>query len=145
LEAAGDVGGVRFVNDSKATNTEAAEFGLGSFMEPLVWVVGGVDKGNDYGLLFEIARKNVKAIVCLGKDNQKILSAFAGLGVPMEEAFSAEEAVKTAFALAAPGDVVLLSPACASFDLFKNYEHRGDAFKAAVKALSLDKAAAMKL
>ena len=101
----------------------------------MVWIVGGTDKGNDYSVLDELVKEKVKAIVCLGVDNAKIHAAFGDLVPAMADALSAEEAVKKAAAFAAPGDVVLLSPCCASFDLFKNYEDRGEQFKAAVRNL----------
>jgi UDP-N-acetylmuramoylalanine--D-glutamate ligase len=103
--------------------------------KPVVWVVGGVDKGNDYSTLVELVKQKVKAIVCLGSDNAKLRKAFAHLVKDMVETQSAEHAVQAAYALSEPGDVVLLSPACASFDLFENYEERGRRFKAAVRSL----------
>ena len=102
---------------------------------PTVWIVGGQDKGNDYSPLSELVRQKVKAIVCMGLDNAKIRAFFGPLGKPMVETHSAEEAVRQAAALSEPGDMVLLSPACASFDLFKNYEHRGQLFREAVERL----------
>jgi UDP-N-acetylmuramoylalanine--D-glutamate ligase len=102
---------------------------------PTIWVVGGQDKGNDYSPLFKLVRKKVKAIVCMGADNSKIVNAFKKFKKPVKETRSAEEAVKTATSFAEKGDTVLLSPACASFDLFKNYEDRGEQFKQAVLKL----------
>ncbi|MBN2806438.1 MAG: UDP-N-acetylmuramoyl-L-alanine--D-glutamate ligase [Prolixibacteraceae bacterium] len=127
--------GVDFINDSKATNINSAWYALESMTRPVVWIVGGIDKGNDYNELAELVRTKVKAIVCLGKDNSKIISAFSGLVADMVETQSMEHAVKSAHFLSEPGDVVLLSPACASFDLFNNYEDRGQQFKTAVRNL----------
>ena len=126
---------VLYINDSKATNVDSAWYALECQKKPVVWIVGGTDKGNDYSVLMDLVREKVKAIVCLGKDNTKIHAAFGPLGKPMADALSADEAVKKAAAFAEPGDVVLLSPCCASFDLFKNYEDRGAQFKAAVRTL----------
>ena len=136
LESAGTIEGVQFINDSKATNVDAVWYALESLRSPAVLILGGVDKGNDYSLIEKLVQEKVKAIVCMGTDNAPIQKAFAHLGIPMEEAGSATEAVKVAFAQASAGDVVLLSPACASFDLFKNYEDRGRQFKTAVQALA---------
>jgi UDP-N-acetylmuramoylalanine--D-glutamate ligase len=102
---------------------------------PVVWIVGGQDKGNDYAALFALVREKVKAIVCLGLDNRKILDAFGSFGLPVLETTSARDAVAAASSLAGKGDVVVLAPACASFDLFRNYEDRGDQFREAVYAL----------
>jgi UDP-N-acetylmuramoylalanine--D-glutamate ligase len=135
LEKVATVNGVAFINDSKATNVNSAWYALESMDRPVVWVAGGQDKGNDYSVLMDLVKAKVKAIVLLGADNTKLLNAFGGLGLPMAETRSAEQAVQAAYALAEPGDVVLLSPACASFDLFANYEERGRRFKAAVRAL----------
>jgi UDP-N-acetylmuramoylalanine--D-glutamate ligase len=134
MEPAATVRGVEFVNDSKATNVNSTWFALESMTKPTVLILGGVDKGNDYSLLEELVAEKVKAIVCMGLDNKKIHEYFDGK-VKTVDATSAEGAVKAAFEAAAPGDVVLLSPACASFDLFKNYEDRGKQFKEAVKNL----------
>lgn len=136
LEKVAETGGVLWINDSKATNVDAVFFALQAMERPAVWIIGGQDKGNDYAPLLPLARRRVKAIVCLGVDNSKIISAFSELNVPLVETRSAAEAVQAAASLADEGDVVLLSPACASFDLFKNYEDRGDQFKAAVHALN---------
>ncbi|MDX9751988.1 MAG: UDP-N-acetylmuramoyl-L-alanine--D-glutamate ligase [Flavobacteriales bacterium] len=135
LEHVAMVHDVEFINDSKATNINATWYALECMDKPVVWVAGGQDKGNDYGQLMELVRHKVKAIVCLGADNARLRKAFDPLGLPMAEARSAEDAVRAAHALAEAGDVVLLSPACASFDLFTNYEDRGRRFKTAVKAL----------
>ncbi len=135
LETAGTIGGVEFVNDSKATNVDSVSYALESFDRPLVWIAGGLDKGNDYDLIKEQVRRRVKALVCLGKDNAKLKKFFAGTVPEIHETNKVEEAVRLAFEAARPGDVALLSPACASFDLFKNYEDRGEQFKKAVLEL----------
>src|SRR5687767_8615646 len=134
MEHVATVRGVEFINDSKATNVNSSWFALESMTRPTVLILGGVDKGNDYSLIRDLVREKVKAIVCMGTDNRKIHEAFDS-DVKLVDTHSAEEAVQAAYALAAPGDVVLLSPACASFDLFKNYEDRGKQFKDAVKNL----------
>ena len=135
LEPVMSVGGVLYINDSKATNVDSAWYALECQKRPVVWIVGGTDKGNDYSLLNDLVKEKVKGIVCLGVDNAKIHAAFGGMVSRMEDALSAEEAVQKASRMAAAGDVVLLSPCCASFDLFKNYEDRGEQFKAAVRNL----------
>jgi UDP-N-acetylmuramoylalanine--D-glutamate ligase len=128
------VRGVEFINDSKATNVNSTWYALESMTKPTVLILGGVDKGNDYTLIKDLVKEKVKAIVCMGVNNQKIHDAFEG-EVKLVDTGSAEDAVRAAFELATVGDVVLLSPACASFDLFKNYEDRGAQFKEAVKNL----------
>ncbi|WP_133273610.1 UDP-N-acetylmuramoyl-L-alanine--D-glutamate ligase [Hymenobacter radiodurans] len=139
LQLVGEVNGVKFINDSKATNVEAAWFALDGVQQPIVWIAGGTDKGNDYTSLLPLAKQKAKALICLGVDNEKLKASF-GIVVPhLEETQSVETAVRRAAELAAPGDVVLLSPACASFDLFKNYEDRGQQFAAAVEKLSQEK------
>ena len=135
LEPVLSIKDVLYINDSKATNIDSAWYALECQKRPVVWIVGGTDKGNDYSILNDLVREKVKAIVCMGVDNAKIHAAFGSMGKPMSDALSAEEAVKQAAGFAEPGDVVLLSPCCASFDLFKNYEDRGAQFKAAVRAL----------
>lgn len=135
LEKVLKIQGVEYVNDSKATNTNSAYFALDSMNTPTVWIVGGVDKGNDYNELMQLVREKVKAIVCLGVDNQKIMSAFGNVVDVITETTSMTEAVKMASMLSEKGDTVLLSPACASFDLFESYEDRGKQFKAAVQNL----------
>lgn len=135
LEIVETIKGVSFINDSKATNVDAAFYGLSAMDGPTIWVVGGTDKGNDYTVLNELVHAKVKAIVCLGIDNHKIIEHFADQVDMIAETNTAQNAVKTAYSLSTPGDVVLLSPACASFDLFKNYEDRGNQFKAAVMHL----------
>jgi UDP-N-acetylmuramoylalanine--D-glutamate ligase len=134
MEAVLTVRGVEFINDSKATNVNSTWYALESMTRPTVLILGGVDKGNDYTLIEELVQEKVKAIVCMGIDNKKIHDAFEGK-VNLVDTASAEEAVAAAYQLASPGDAVLLSPACASFDLFKNYEDRGTQFKQAVKNL----------
>lgn len=129
------VRGVEFINDSKATNVNSTWYALESMDRPTVLILGGVDKGNDYSLIRDLVKEKVKAIVCLGVDNRKIHEAFQNDVPLMVNTGSAEEAVKAAFHFATKGDVVLLSPACASFDLFKNYEDRGRQFKEAVRDL----------
>jgi UDP-N-acetylmuramoylalanine--D-glutamate ligase len=134
MEPVATIRGIEFINDSKATNVNSAWYALESMTKPTVLIMGGVDKGNDYSLIRELVMEKVKAIVCLGLDNKKIHEAFAK-EMKVVDAASAEHAVKAAYNLAVQGDVVLLSPACASFDLFKNYEDRGQQFKEAVKNL----------
>ena len=135
MEPVSTVRGVEFINDSKATNVNSTWYALESMTKPVILILGGIDKGNDYSLIREMVKEKVKAIVCLGKDNRKIHEAFQNDVPLMVNTGSAEEAVKAAFHFANKGDVVLLSPACASFDLFKNYEDRGDQFKLAVRDL----------
>ncbi len=135
MEFVAMVRGVEFINDSKATNVNSTWFALESMNKPTVLVLGGTDKGNDYGLIAELVKEKVKAIVCMGLDNKKIIEAFKDMVPVIIETDSAKKAVNASFKLAAKGDVVLLSPACASFDLFKNYEDRGRQFKDAVKEL----------
>ncbi len=137
LEPVLSVGGVLYVNDSKATNIDAAWYALECQSRPVVWIVGGTDKGNDYSVLASLVRDKVKAIVCLGKDNAKIHAAFEDIVGKDRicDTLSAAEAVRESARFASEGDVVLLSPCCASFDLFKNYEDRGDQFKEAVRQL----------
>ncbi len=135
LEPVMKVHGIHFINDSKATNVNATWYALESVKGKAVWIAGGVDKGNDYNELFNLVENKIKAIVCLGKDNQRIVKAFAGKVESIVETTSMEEAVKAAYYLARDGETVLLSPACASFDLFESFEDRGRQFKAAVRAL----------
>jgi UDP-N-acetylmuramoylalanine--D-glutamate ligase len=135
MEPVGVVRGVEYINDSKATNVNSTWFALESMTKPVILVLGGVDKGNDYSLIHDLVKEKVKAIVCLGTDNTKIHKAFGSMVEVMVNTSSAEEAVRAAYHLSSKGDVVLLSPACASFDLFANYEERGRKFKAAVKEL----------
>jgi len=135
MEKVATVRGIEFINDSKATNVNSAWFALESMEKPVTLILGGVDKGNDYELLKDMVAEKVKAIVCMGTDNAKIHAAFSDVVEKIVDTNSAEDAVKQAYALSSKGDVVLLSPACASFDLFKNYEDRGEQFKKAVKEL----------
>ncbi len=132
MERVGEINGAAYINDSKATNVDAVFYALDAMNTPVVWIVGGQDKGNDYEPLRALVRQKVKAIVCLGADNGKIIEFFERDVPKIAESRSAEEAVRAAMAVAAPGDTVLLSPACASFDLFRNYEDRGDQFREAV-------------
>jgi UDP-N-acetylmuramoylalanine--D-glutamate ligase len=135
MEPVSTVRGVEFINDSKATNVNSTWYALESMTKPTILIIGGVDKGNDYSLLRDLVRTKVKALVCMGVDNRKIHEAFQSDVSVIVNTGSAQEAVFSAFRLANKGDVVLLSPACASFDLFKNYEDRGDQFKKAVREL----------
>jgi UDP-N-acetylmuramoylalanine--D-glutamate ligase len=135
MEHVATVRGVEFINDSKATNVNSTWYALESMTKPTILILGGVDKGNDYSLLADLVKEKVKAIICLGTDNAKIHEAFGDMVNPVVDTKTAEEAVQTAFHFSGKGDVVLLSPACASFDLFKNYEDRGNQFKKVVKDL----------
>ena len=135
LEKVLKINNVQYINDSKATNVNATFFALDSMNTPTVWIVGGVDKGNDYDELMALVREKVKGIICLGVDNKKLADKFEGLVDMFVETTSMTEAVKIANKMAEKGDTVLLSPACASFDLFENYEDRGRQFKQAVKNL----------
>ena len=135
MEHVNTIRGVEFINDSKATNVNSTWYALESMEKPTILILGGIDKGNDYSLIRDLVKEKVKAIVCLGVDNRKIHEAFRNDVALMVNTASAEEAVKAAFHFANKGDVVLLSPACASFDLFKNYEDRGEQFKKAVRDL----------
>jgi UDP-N-acetylmuramoylalanine--D-glutamate ligase len=128
LERVGEWNGVEWVNDSKATNVDAVWYALESMTRPVVWIAGGTDKGNDYSALLPLVREKVKALVCMGADNTKLLEAFGGV-VPVADTHSLDEAMQAAADAATAGDTVLLSPACASFDLFKNYEDRGGQYK----------------
>jgi len=134
MESVAMIRGVEFINDSKATNVNSTWYALESMTKPTVLILGGIDKGNDYSLIKELVQEKVKAIVCMGTDNQKIHEAFDGV-VNIVDTASAEHAVRASFELSSIGDVVLLSPACASFDLFRNYEDRGKQFKEAVMSL----------
>jgi UDP-N-acetylmuramoylalanine--D-glutamate ligase len=135
LEHVGKVNGVTFINDSKATNINSTWYALGSMNQPTVWIAGGQDKGNDYNELMEFVKAKVKVIICMTKDSSKIRKAFEGVVGTIIDVNGAEQAVRAAYDLAHEGDTVLLSPACASFDMFENYEDRGRQFKAAVKGL----------
>lgn len=135
LESVAVINEVEFVNDSKATNVDSVVYALGSYDKPLVWIAGGIDKGNDYNLIKKEVKEKVRALICLGKDNEKLHKAFDGVVPVVKETQSVKELVKMALQVAQKGDVVLLSPACASFDLFKNYEDRGDQFRREVLEL----------
>jgi UDP-N-acetylmuramoylalanine--D-glutamate ligase len=137
LESVATINGVEFVNDSKATNVDSVIYGLGSYNRPqsLVWIAGGIDKGNDYNLIKDQVREKVHTLICLGKDNAKLKDFFGSIVRDVQETQTVKELVRMALRSAKEGDVVLLSPACASFDLFKNYEDRGDQFRAAVLEL----------
>ncbi len=135
LEHVAEIHGIKFINDSKATNVNSTWYALESIEGQMVWIVGGVDKGNDYSMLDELVTAKVKAVICMGVDNKKLLDHFSGKVGQIAEAGSAEEAVSLAYRMARKGDTVILSPACASFDLFENYEDRGHKFKMAVRAL----------
>ena len=135
LEPVLSVADVMYINDSKATNVDSAWYALESQTRPVVWIVGGKDKGNDYSILEDLVREKVKGIVCMGLDNSKIHAAFDSITSNIVDTASADEAVKAASRMAEAGDVVLLSPCCASFDLFENYEDRGRKFKEAVRRL----------
>jgi len=135
LEKVVKVRGIQFINDSKATNINSTWYALESMEEPVVWIVGGVDKGNDYSVLFDLVDEKVKGIVCLGIDNKKIHDAFDGKVDIIVDANSMEQAVKLSYEIANKDEIVLLSPACASFDLFKSYEDRGVQFKEEVRNL----------
>ncbi|RDV15783.1 UDP-N-acetylmuramoyl-L-alanine--D-glutamate ligase [Pontibacter diazotrophicus] len=139
LQPVGVAKEVTYINDSKATNVEAVWYALEGIKQPIIWIAGGVDKGNDYSTLVELAREKVKVLVCLGKDNKKLQETFKRVVPIIAETTSIEYAVRLSRSLATAGDVVLLSPACASFDLFKNYEHRGQRFKEAVEKIVLKK------
>jgi UDP-N-acetylmuramoylalanine--D-glutamate ligase len=135
LEPVIKVSGINFINDSKATNVNSTWYALECMETDVIWIVGGTDKGNDYSELFPVVKQKVKAIVCLGKDNKKIIDAFKDKVATIIETTSMEEAVRSSYYLAKKGDTVLLSPCCASFDLFNNYEDRGRQFKTAVRNL----------
>lgn len=136
LEPAGKVNGIEFINDSKATNVDSVYYALESMVAPIIWIAGGEDKGNDYNQLNGLARDKVKALICLGQDNRKLIAHFTGIVPTLYETQDIMNAVRHAFMLAEAGDVVLLSPACASFDLFRNYQDRGEQFKQAVKQIA---------
>jgi UDP-N-acetylmuramoylalanine--D-glutamate ligase len=135
MENVANINGVSFVNDSKGTNVDATAYALDSYSSPLIWIAGGVDKGNDYKVLLPIVQNKVKILICLGKNNEKLRETFEGTIPVIKETQSIDEAVSWGLDMGEKGDVVLLSPACASFDLFKNYEDRGNQFKSAVATL----------
>lgn len=132
LEPVGTIQGVEFINDSKATNVDSVVYALGSYEKPLIWIAGGIDKGNDYNLIRDEVEKKVKMLICLGKDNEKLKKFFGKIVPKVVETQSIKDVVKIAMDFALKGDMVLLSPACASFDLFNNYEDRGNQFREAV-------------
>ncbi|MEK6781332.1 MAG: UDP-N-acetylmuramoyl-L-alanine--D-glutamate ligase [Bacteroidota bacterium] len=132
LESVAIINDVEFINDSKATNVDSVVYGLGSYSGPLIWIAGGIDKGNDYKLIQEQVKEKVRVLICLGKDNEKLKKAFGGVVKEIYETQSVKELAQLALKVSKAGDVVLLSPACASFDLFKNYEDRGNQFREAV-------------
>lgn len=135
LEKVLQINGVQYINDSKAVNVNATFYALDGINTSTVWIVGGVDKGNDYEPLLPLVNEKVKAIICLGHDNDKIIETFGNIVDFMIETVSLEEAVKIAYKLAEDGESVLFSPACASYDLFENYEDRGKQFKQSVRQL----------
>lgn len=135
LESVLQIYGIEFINDSKATNVNSTWYALESMQKPTIWIAGGVDKGNDYSQLLKLAKEKVKALICLGEDNSKLHAAFEGQIPLVIDAASMDEAVRMSYKLGDKGDAVLLSPACASFDLFENYEDRGRQFKYAVRQL----------
>ncbi len=135
LEFVASVNGIEFINDSKATNVNSTWYALESMEKPVIWICGGQDKGNNYEELLDLVKGRVRAIICLGKDNSKIIEAFKDVVDTIVETDTAADAVAASYRIGKKGDAVLLSPACASFDLFKNYEDRGMQFKAAVRAL----------
>lgn len=136
LESLGIVGGVEWINDSKATNVDSVFYALTAMDKPTIWIAGGQDKGNDYDSIRDLVVQKVKALVCMGADNRTLIEYFEPCGLPLSDTHSLNDAVAAAKNLAQPGDAVLLSPACASFDLFKNFEDRGDQFKRAVQQLA---------
>ena len=138
LEPAGTIDGVQFINDSKATNVDSVYYALSSMDRPVIWIAGGLDKGNDYSQLDDVVRRNVKALICLGVDNHKLVDHFSKMISSVYETQQITDAVAQGLAWTQSGDTVLLSPACASFDLFKNYEDRGNQFKAAVQTLMMN-------
>ena len=135
MSTVGTIKGVEFINDSKATNVNSTWYALESMTKPVILILGGVDKGNDYSFIKDLVREKVKAIVCMGKDNTKIIEFFKGIVETIVETDSAAGAVAASYKIGKKGDVVLLSPACASFDLFQNYEDRGRQFKQSVHSL----------
>lgn len=135
LEFVARIHGIDFINDSKATNVNSTWYALETADAPIIWIAGGIDKGNDYTKLTELVKQKVKALICLGVDNTKLIELFADKVEAIYETQSAEQAVLTAYTIGKKGDTVLLSPACASFDLFENYEDRGNKFKQSVRNL----------
>ena len=138
MELIREIDGVKFINDSKGTNVESTAYALTSYENPLIWIAGGVDKGNDYNTILPAVTEKVKCLICLGKDNEKLKKAFGAVVADIRETQDIREAVKWGLELGKSGDIVLLSPACASFDLFKNYEDRGEQFRGAVNNLKTE-------
>jgi UDP-N-acetylmuramoylalanine--D-glutamate ligase len=136
LEPCGEWNGVHFINDSKATNVDAVYYALNSFNKPIILIIGGVDKGNEYAVLDTLVKDKVKGMICLGTDNTKLEKHFGQTLERFAQTDQLETAISQAMEWANEGDIIMLSPACASFDLFKNYEDRGDQFKATVKKLT---------
>ena len=134
LETVDVIDGVTYINDSKATNVDSAWYALDSMHAPVVWIAGGTDKGNDYSVLFDLVREKVKLLICMGVDNKKLIDSFSSI-CEVVDTHSLDETMKVAYSRAESGDVVLLSPCCASFDLFKNYENRGELFKEKVREM----------
>lgn len=132
LEEVSTVRGVKFINDSKATNVNACWYALESMNHPVIWIAGGQDKDNDYSILKELAGKKVKALICLGANNERIINCFKGVVNSITQVIDAKTAVAAAYEMGSPGDIVLLSPGCPSFDRFENYADRGNQFKKAV-------------
>lgn len=139
LESCGEIDGVEFINDSKATNVDSVYYALDAMTKPVIWIAGGTDKGNDYSVLYPLIKNRVRALICLGLDNEKLKNSFASHLPMIFETIKVSEAVEKGLKLAAPGEVVLLSPACASFDLFKDYRDRGEQFKEHVRLLKNDR------
>ena len=132
LEKVLSIKDVLYINDSKATNVDSSWYALDSMTQPVIWIAGGTDKGNDYSVLDDLVKAKVKRLVCMGLDNKKLIDHFGGM-IPLSDTNSLEECYAECVKYAESGDVVLLSPCCASFDLFKNYENRGELFKEIVK------------
>ena len=135
LETVANVHGITFINDSRSTKINSTWFALETINKPIIWIAGGMDTGTDYSILLGVVRKKVKAMICMGSDNNNLINAFKDLKIPVTTTQSMSEAVDLAYFAGIKGDTVLLSPACASFDLFIDYEDRGNAFKKAVKNL----------
>jgi len=135
LEPVGNIHGVQYINDSRSSNINSTWFALESMASPVVWIAGGIDGGNDWEVLKTLVKEKVKALLCLGLDTGRMRAAFAGTGISIIQVSGMEEAVQVAYSICEKGDITLLSPACASFDLFENFEERGRFFRTAVKNL----------
>jgi len=135
LEHVANIHGIEFINDSRSSNINATWFALESMNKPVIWIAGGVDRGNDFRIVQDLVSRKVKALICLGLDNRSLHRAFGHLEIPMVDVISMEEALQAAYYYGEKGDVILLSPSSASFDLFENFEERGNAFRASVKKL----------